>query len=404
MKQFQWTSLLLLCLATALFSGAYWNSKTSGTTNTLYGVSYPSQLLCVVVGNNGCIYTSPYRPNYIGLDTWTCRTSGTTNTLRAIDYGGNRNIFTQYVAVGYNGEIITSPDGVTWTHRTSGTTKDLYSITYDHSGYGLSAKYQYVAVGDSGTILSSPDAITWTQRTSGTTYKLNGVVCRSDSFYVAVGDNGTIITSTNGITWTKRTSGTTSNLNSVTYGVIGRTYTAFGIIAVGDSGTILSSLDGNTWTKQTSGTTYRLNSIFFNQGYITVGEHAKGTPGLGTLYSLDGVTWSTPSDLIDTGHVIYRGVGGGNVTYVVVGDNGSILVAESPNTSVLTGTTHQKFCLIGKTVQIYTLQGKLIAQKNIESENYFGSRSSLYKNLSKGMYIVRIPAGNAVIARRVLVE
>ena len=52
-----------------------------------------------------------------------------------------------FVAVGYNGAILTSPDGVTWTPRISGTTDSLYGVTY---GNGT-----FVAVGDSGTILQS---------------------------------------------------------------------------------------------------------------------------------------------------------------------------------------------------------------------------------------------------------
>jgi hypothetical protein len=53
-----------------------------------------------------------------------------------------------FVAVGEDGAILTSPDGVNWTRRTSGTRNGLESVTY---GNGL-----FVAVGEWGTILTSP--------------------------------------------------------------------------------------------------------------------------------------------------------------------------------------------------------------------------------------------------------
>jgi len=64
----------------------------------------------------------------------------------------------------------------------------------------------------------------------------------------------------------------------------------------------------------------------------------------------------------------------------------------------------QKYSMTGKIIQIYTLQGKLVAQKQIETENCLNGKSMLYKNLSKGTYIVHIPTDNAVLTRRVLVE
>jgi hypothetical protein len=52
-----------------------------------------------------------------------------------------------FVAVGGNGTILTSRDGVNWTEQTS-RSNTLNSVTY---GKGL-----FVAVGDGGTILTSP--------------------------------------------------------------------------------------------------------------------------------------------------------------------------------------------------------------------------------------------------------
>jgi photosystem II stability/assembly factor-like uncharacterized protein len=53
-----------------------------------------------------------------------------------------------FVAVGRNGTILTSRDGVNWTRRTSPTRDWLNSVTYGNG--------RFVAVGDYGTILTSP--------------------------------------------------------------------------------------------------------------------------------------------------------------------------------------------------------------------------------------------------------
>ena len=84
----------------------------------------------------------------------------------------------------------------------------LYSVAY---GAGL-----YVAVGADGTIQTSPDGLTWTRRTSGIIDRLNGVTW-SGAQFVAVGDSGTILTSPDGVTWTRRTSGTTNALSSTAW-------------------------------------------------------------------------------------------------------------------------------------------------------------------------------------------
>ena len=62
----------------------------------------------------------------------------------------------------------------------------------------------FMAVGDNGFIETSIDGITWTIETTGTTENLNGITYNSiEGLFVVVGDNNTIIQSAdNGATWT----------------------------------------------------------------------------------------------------------------------------------------------------------------------------------------------------------
>jgi hypothetical protein len=167
------------------------------------------------------------------------------------------------VAVGWNGTIVTSPDGLTWTKQKSGTIGYLYSIIYANS--------QFIVSGD-GVFLTSPDAITWTIMNPGTGYGYLYSVTYAGQF-VAVGSLGTILKSTDGSNWIIINSGTSWDLRSVTYG--NRQF-----VAVGDSGKILTSFDGMTWTTKSSGTNALLNSVTYANGqsgeqadqFVAVGE------------------------------------------------------------------------------------------------------------------------------------
>ena len=208
--------------------GLTWTSQLQSALPTvvgsaLNGVTW-SGTQFVTVGANGTILTSPTGT------AWAPQTPGTINTLNGVTWSG-----TQFAAVGVNGTILTSPTGTAWTPQSSGTISTLNGVTWSGT--------QFVAVGVSGTILTSPDGITWTPQTSGALDTLNGVTWSGTQF-VAVGVSGTILTSPDGITWTLRISGTANALSGVTW-----SGTQF--VAVG-AGTILTSPDGITWTLRTS--------------------------------------------------------------------------------------------------------------------------------------------------------
>src|SRR4051812_13100386 len=109
-------------------------------------------------------------------DVWETRPSGVTVPLWSVAYGAG-----QWVAVGEQGTILTSPDGATWTPRTSGfPTRWLVGVGYGTpNGNGL-----WVAVGESGLILTSPDAVTWTARRAAGT-RINAVAWGNGTFVAA---------------------------------------------------------------------------------------------------------------------------------------------------------------------------------------------------------------------------
>lgn len=173
----------------------------------------------IAVGALGAIYSSPD-----GID-WTKRLLETDIDIQDITWNG-----VQYVAVGFNyinspKVLLTSSDGETWVEHSPGIDDwlYLYSVTW---GNGI-----FVAVGDNGLIISSPDGINWTKQDYAGYNNFLKHIIWTGSHFVAVGSEGLIISS-DGTTWTKRT--INANLNAITWS--GNQY-----VTVGRHGAILTS-------------------------------------------------------------------------------------------------------------------------------------------------------------------
>lgn len=155
-------------------------NPATGMTYTipLAGVAYGNGTF-VAVGWNGTILTAPGGGPRRGL-AWTSHNSGTSMFLSGVAYGNGT-----FLTVGLNGVVLTSPDGVAWT-KSSDTVAHLSEVTCNRG--------TFVAVGDKGTILTSPDGVHWTPGNSGTGESLSGIAY-GNGIFVAVGANSTIVRS-----------------------------------------------------------------------------------------------------------------------------------------------------------------------------------------------------------------
>ncbi len=283
---------------------ADWQSQSSGTSSSIYGVGAKGGAFAAV-GASGLIRTSAD-----GI-TWSAATNSTSELLLNVNGAGGN-----WVAVGDLGRILTSPDGATWTARTTPTNAMLRAVAY---GGGV-----HVAGGANGVILRSTDRGTnWAAQTSGTTNTIQGIVYAGGNF-VAVGTSGIILTSPDGAAWTARTSGTTVWLLDAAYGN-GQ------IVAVGLSGVVLTSSDGGTnWVSQTSGTAEHLYRAAYGNGQFV----AAGTVGT-ILGSANGTAWSAETS--GTTNML-RGVVYSNNQFVAVGYSGTILTkgAADPTLAITT--------------------------------------------------------------------
>ena len=276
------TVMLLLAPATALAAYAPWLAQTSGTTQTLNGVSFVDADHGWAVGGGGTI-----RHTINGGARWTAQTSGTTQTLYGVAFADADNGW----AVGGGGTILrTTNGGASWSAQKSGTTQTLYGVAFADAAGGW-------AVGNRGAVLHTANGgAKWTAQTSGTKWTLYGVACAGGDTCWAVGAKGTVLRSLNaGSTWTSQSAGTRLTLYAVAFvdgsngwlagggGALRTTTNGGGAWtarsaggqtlyaltrpeasrgwAAGSGGAMRVTTDGSVWTAQASGTTQTLRGL-----------------------------------------------------------------------------------------------------------------------------------------------
>jgi hypothetical protein len=234
---------------------------------------------------------------------WTARSSGTTVDLIDVEWGNNL-----FVAVGNNGTIVSSSDGVQWNTEISGTTHNLRKVLW--------AGNQFVAGGDSGTIITSPDGKIWTDHSIATTEYVSDIAWGAEKMVLfTVRKNlsryyplppglygylySSIYMSTDGMTWTKQISADTIGFNNIYW--VGDKFIAIANKIINPtintgytdcSSTIYSSSDGLSWTKL-SRTGYLQCMAFNGKTYVAAGVYGTGNaPRYTRLTSPDGISWS----------------------------------------------------------------------------------------------------------------
>lgn len=269
----------------------------------------------VAVGDNGFIATSEN-----GVD-WVQQSSPMNKKLMHVIYDGDPK---RFVAVGYNREIITSDDGETWS-IVSNTFNNFQTNTviYDNSNS------RFIIIGNE---LSSP----WRNTVSISTnngHSFNHTIYSNTMglFYDFLLFNNILVAASwgndeyshnrNGAIRTAPISNVTSWTNR--YGNFGSLYSLATndnrsiIVAVGISGNIATSTNGTSWTKRNSGVTSTLRQVTFHEGYF----YATGDGGV-FLRSKDGITWERLENLNYDANRIYSL----NGDLFISGNNGLIKI------------------------------------------------------------------------------
>lgn len=249
---------------------------------------------------------------------------------------------TQFVGVGFNGAIFTSPTGVEWMQRASGTTAVLNAVK--------SAGGRIMAGGQGNTILQSTNGSDWTSipfpngtieaidyrfgkwivatvagiysSVDGSAWQpFSGVSQGVESLYSgemvwngnALFATGINASTSDGHNWTRFPFHPTAP----TYKAVGKSAT--GWVAVGTGGAIVFSHDGYCWNVVNRVTSLELNDV-------TRGQNAWIAVGAGgvILRSADGVNWTMVSS--GTTEVLHEVVWNGAM-FAAAGVGGTILVS-----------------------------------------------------------------------------
>jgi len=231
-----------------------WVLQNSGTTSTLFGVSFSDENNGTAVGGNTILRTTN------GGNTWTFQHGGGAIGLYKVCFTDEDN----GTIIGHNGIILrTTNGGINWTPQSSGTTNDLKDVSFTDSNYGT-------VVGDGPIILRTTNGgTTWIPQTSPVTSYLSGVSFIDVNNGWIVGANGTILKTTNGGTNWALIASSSGGYNDVCFTDLNHG------TAVGGGGIIVRTTDGgSTWITQTSGTFAWLWGVSFtdaNNG-TTVGR------------------------------------------------------------------------------------------------------------------------------------
>jgi len=167
---------------------------------------------------------------------------------------------------------------------------------------------QFVAVGDNGTIITSPDGYHWTLRNSGSTAYLSGVAY-ADGEYAAVGDAGVILVSSNGVTWSQAPTATANNLNGVCGNSGWRSDFAPQFLALGAAGTGVACFNNTNWSAVAMGTSDDLYSAVWKGVAFTVA----GAGGTILLYNNAGATLTQTNRVATTNDIYAVAAGPANV-------------------------------------------------------------------------------------------
>jgi hypothetical protein len=276
------------------------------------GIAYGNGIWVGIV-SNAIPYTSTDGIN------WTARTT--------LNFTTSNVSFLNNKFFAYGVRIFSSNDGISWTDLTGSTGSDQFrSMKYENS--------KYIAVGDNGKVGQSSDGVSWSWSSGNgglTTQDLSDVVyAGSNTWYACTIFSPYLIKSIdNGSTWTTVT-GTNLTTNTRPTQLL---WDGSIIIAATVDGDILTSSNGTTWTTRLATNNNVVSIVKYGSSYYAfLGESS--SPYVIYLYtSSNGTTWT----LNDTKTLSTSA--GASPDVVAVSDSGKIIwTTSTQNVLWTTGT------------------------------------------------------------------
>lgn len=195
-----------------------------------------------------------------------------------------------FVAVGYAGGVLTSPDGLVWTRRSIGTAVSLETIVF--------AAGQFVAAGDPDRLTGEPvlfvsfDGIGWSR--AHAKLPLNAIIeglAYGNGRFVAIDLYGHSLSSTDGMEWQPGSWSAPAGdyLDAIAFG-------SGKFVVSSRTDRIWTSTDGIQWTQGSSSVSGGMSSLAFGNGlFVGGGPLARNSPldQAVVATSPDGVKWTS---------------------------------------------------------------------------------------------------------------
>jgi len=308
------------------FDGLNWFTRS-------YGMRFDMLAAAAVNGMTVAVGTGPYGA-FFAADASGGLVTNQENTLRALAWSGSIA-----VAVGDDGELVTSADGRDWVRRPPITDEDLYALAWTGE--------QFICGGDRGTMYRSADGLSWAaedtplngitglastdpglfavtrsggiwRNDTGSWVRVlpdNGIPLRGITGYgsmvVAAGDGASMAISAEGGEWQRWSLDIDTDFRAVT--------ARERIVAIGSNTVLLASEDGMTWEERPPFSFPRLRDIATDgRSYVAAGYG-------GVCYSPDGREWTWNEDL---GIVTVYSVTWAGDRYAACGRDGMVLVSD----------------------------------------------------------------------------
>jgi hypothetical protein len=309
-------------------NGGNWQTRVSGTANSITSVVFTGTEFVGVTSSSETVESAD------GIN-WVRGDTGAWTQLAALVYDSSNNLFVGVGGIGINPQntsyIVTSTDGVTWNNVASANTLNLNDVA---TGLG-----QFVVVGGNEDIETSPDGAIWNVRAGSINAATLNAVAFGGNEFVTVGNqnpitgNATTDRSFDAINWQRVATPTANALTGVALG------TNSTWVAVGGSATEPSGNGSVVLTSSNQAASWTLNRMTFdtpflglaydsvNKFYIAIlgPSPTSGPQGYSIASSPDGLNWTFITSSIEEQLVRVRSYNGYDVA---VGDKGDVFVID----------------------------------------------------------------------------
>ena len=267
-----------------------------------------SNMLTAVAAGNGVFVAVGYEGTILSsrdAAVWVRQDSGATRHLSDVAFGAGRFVATGFDATTYL--LLTSVDGHTWSRVESAPELAWTHVTF---GNGM-----FAATTSPGKVALSQDGVNWSAYDTGTTAAFIGIGYGNGTFVALTDVNlepqgWLFLISTNGISWDKKVVG--RPLRDVAW--------KDGVFVIVGEGIVLRSTDAQDWMTFGSGSLRAITAT--ETGFVAVGDDYSAMAGI-AYTSADGISWfphptPTPWSLMgvtaEAGKVIAVGYAGSIIT------------------------------------------------------------------------------------------